>query len=175
MGGAQQRKYRYVVVLSVTLLGVLVLRQVAALSDITMVILDLSCPLLVSSHAIARNLASDRGDLVYDSLEILSHRRDPIAVGRAIQLLQSDDDYAWLNAAQYLGACGRQEAVPYLIKALRHTAWRSDSERAQYLKSLTSQDFGTDFQKWKSWWEQTHADSHMDWESHLGYSPRLGR
>ena len=170
----KQRKY-LVVTLLAALLGVVILRQVVTLSHVTMVLSNAICPLLVSSHAIARNLTNDRGDLVYDSLSILSERKDPIAVGRAIQLLQSDDDYTWLNAAEYLGACGQQEAVPYLIKALRHTAWRSDYKTAQYLKNLTSQDFGTDFQKWESWWEQTHPDSHMNWESYLGYNPRLSK
>jgi hypothetical protein len=173
MDSAKQRKY--LMTISMVLLGVVVFRQVAALSDLTMVFSDHACPLLVSSRAVARNLTSDRGDIVYDSLEILSHRSDPIAVDRADQLLHSEDDYTWLNAAEYLGACGRQEAIPYLIKALRHTAWHSDPETVQFLKSLTSQDFGTDFQKWKSWWVQSHPDSRMDWDSHLGYSPRLSK
>ena len=171
MERAKQRKLW--IILPVVILGVLVLRQVAALTGFTMGLCDHISPLLVSSHAIARNLSTDRGDLVYDSLYILSQRKDPIAVDRAIQLLQSDDDYTWLNATDYLGACGRQEAVPYLIKALRHTAWRSDSERVRHLQKLTSQDFGADFQKWKAWWEQNHPDPHIDWESHLGFSPRL--
>ena len=133
------------------------------------------CPWLVSSHAIARNLDNERGDLVYDSLSILRDRKDPIAVNRALELLKSDDDYTWLNAATYLGACGRQEAVPYLIKALRHTASKAYQEEADELQSLTGQDFGADFKKWKAWWEQAYPDSNFDWQSHLGFNPQLNR
>jgi len=131
-------------------------------------------PKLVSSPSVAENVMKGSGDIVYDSLGILADRRDPIVVDRAIDLLNSDDDYMWLNAAQYLGACGRQEAVPYLIKALRHTAWRSDAKRVQLLRELTNEDFGTDFSRWQSWWVMRHPDNGMDWASNLGHAPRIG-
>jgi hypothetical protein len=132
-----------------------------------------SAPGLISSSNYARNLDSKDPDLVRESLAHLTDRRDPIAVTRAVGLLQSTDDYIWLNAAHYVGVCGRQEAVPYLIKALRHTAWRADNATAQYLRQLTGQDFGTDFPRWQQWWLGLHPDSAMDWASHLGFSPRL--
>ena len=103
----------------------------------------------------------------------LTKRRSPVAVPRAIELLNSNDDYIWLNAAIYLGACNRQEAVPYLIKALRHTAWRSDAETALYLRTITGADFDTDFGRWQQWWLASHPDFTFDWDSHLGYSPRI--
>jgi len=102
-------------------------------------------PGVVPAGSYARNLDSQDPDLVRESLAHLTDRKDPIALTRGVELLQSTDDYIWLNAAHYTGVCGRQEAVPYLIKALRHTAWRADNETAQYLRSLTAQDFGTDF------------------------------
>lgn len=79
----------------------------------------------------------------------------------------------WLNAAIYLGACNRQEALPYLIKALRHTAWRSDQTTARYLSNLTKLDFGTDFDKWQRWRITAHPRVKFDWESSLGHMPRL--
>jgi hypothetical protein len=157
----------------VLVVGILVIRQLTAKNSLSMGLCDHFCPLLVSSDAIAQNLEQDRGDLVYDSLYILTRRKNPIAVDRAIVLLRVEDDYTWLNAAHYLGACGRKEAVPYLIKAFRHTAWRSDQESAEYLRNLTGEDFGVDFDKWKAWWEQTHPNSSVDWQSCLGFSPRL--
>jgi hypothetical protein len=164
------------VTLAWLVLGIILIRQVSALTDITMVMCNLSCPWLVSSSAIARNLKNnDQGDIVYDSLSILGHRKNPIVVNRAIELLKSKDDYTWLNAAIYLGACGRQEAVPYLIKALRHTASKSYQEESDDLQDLTGQNFGTDFKKWKTWWEQSHPDSNFDWQSHLGFNPQLNR
>jgi hypothetical protein len=148
--------------------GFFLVRQLTAMTEITAGLADNFCPLLLSSDALARNVSGDQGDLLYDSLSILARRKDPVAVDRALPLLKSDDDYAWLNAALYLGACNRKEAVPYLIKALRHTAWRSKPEEIAYLHNLTGQDFGDDFPKWKAWWEQTHPEFPMDWRSHLG-------
>lgn len=130
-------------------------------------------PGLIPAGSLARNLESGDSDLIRESLAHLTDRRNSIAVTRAVQLLQSADDYIWLNAAHYVGSCGRQEAVPYLIKALRHTAWRADNETAGYLRSLTGQDFGIDFARWRTWWLGQHPDNELDWTSHLGFSPRL--
>jgi hypothetical protein len=132
-------------------------------------------PGVIPASSYARNLNSTNPNLVRESLAHLMTRKDPIAVKRAIELLQSPDDYIWLNAAEYLGVCGQREAVPYLIKALRHTAWRADQETAQSLRTLTAQDFGTDFTRWRDWWLSQHSESTMDWTSHLGFSPRLAK
>jgi HEAT repeat protein len=128
---------------------------------------------VIPASSFARNLDSDDNDLVRESLHFLTERKDPIAVPKAIALLQSTDDYVWLNAALYLGACKRSEEVPYLIKALRHTAWHSDSETAQYLRDVTGKDFGGDFSRWQHWWIASHPESKLDWESHLGPIPRV--
>lgn len=141
--------------------------------DMPMVFFNHLFPSYPSSRALARNVESGSGNIVYDSFEILTRRKDPIAVYHAVDMLDSKDDYKWLNAALYLGACGRQEAVPYLIKALQHTASRSYDEEAGYLAALTSQNYGTDFEKWKSWWEKAHPDTQMDWNSDLGPAPHL--
>jgi hypothetical protein len=127
---------------------------------------------VIPASSYARNLDSDDNDLVRESLYFLTQRKDPIAVPKAITLLQSTDDYIWLNAALYLGVCKRSEAVPFLIKALRHTAWHSDSEEAEYLRDITGEDFGSDFSRWQHWWLASHPDSKLDWESHLGPIPR---
>jgi len=131
------------------------------------------CPGLIPASSYARNLDSGNADLTRESLSYLADRKNPIAIPRAIELLESTDDYIWLNAAHYVGACGRAEATPYLIKALRHTAWRADPETVQYLRSLTGQDFGADFPRWQSWWLERHPDASIDWTSHLGFSPRV--
>jgi hypothetical protein len=130
-------------------------------------------PGVVPSSDWARNLNSSDTDLVRESLYFLTKRKNPVAVFRAIELLTHPDDYVWLNAALYLGACNRQEAVPHLIKALRHTAHRADVETAQYLRTLTGADFGTDFARWQQWWLTGHPDTPFDWDSHLGHAPRL--
>jgi hypothetical protein len=138
-----------------------------------MSIVEHTTPGIIPASSYAHNLDSDDPDLVRESLAHLRDRKDPIAIKRAVELLQSTDDYIWLNAAEYVGVCGRQEAVPYLIKALRHTAWRADNETAQTLLALTGQPFGTNFSQWHEWWLGQHPNSEIDWTSHLGFSPRL--
>lgn len=130
-------------------------------------------PRVIPAGSYARNLDSSDPDLVRESLAHLTSRKDPIAVPQAIPLLSSKDDYIWLNAAHYLGVCGKQEAVPYLIKALRHTAWRADAERVEILQALTGQSFGHDFARWQQWWLQQHPEAAPDWSSDLGHKPRL--
>jgi hypothetical protein len=92
-------------------------------------------------------LDSPHTNTVLNGLYFLKIRKDPIAIPRAIELLSSADDYIWLNAASYLGACEHQAAIPYLIKALRHTAWRADEKTVSYLQHLTKQKIGADFKR----------------------------
>jgi len=132
-----------------------------------------TCPGLIPASSYARNLNSGNRDLICNSLAHLRRRKNPVAVTQALQLLQSTNDYIWLNAALYTGACGKPEAVPYLIKGLRHTAWRADADIVEYLRELTNQNLGTEFQRWQQWWQDQHRNSSIDWTSHLGSSPRL--
>lgn len=130
-------------------------------------------PGLVPSSGYVKNLKSNDPDLVRESLSFLSSRNDSAGVPDALPLLQSQDDYIWLNAGLYTGKCGRQEAVPYLIKALRHTAWRADPDAIAALCALTGKSFGNDFLKWQAWWMSQHPGESFDWTSHLGFSPRV--
>jgi hypothetical protein len=164
---------RVVIVLSAVALLLIGALWLVPRSMFLMSLVEHMAPGLIPASSFARNLDSDDSDLVRESLAHLRNRKDPIAVDRAVELLQSTDDYIWLNAAHYAGVCGRREAVPYLIKALRHTAWRSDDEKIRHLRDLTGQDFGTDFARWHEWWMTQHPDSSIDWTSHLGFSPRL--
>ena len=130
-------------------------------------------PGLVPSSRYVENLKSNDPDLVRESLASLKSRKDAAGVSSALPLLQSQDDYVWLNAALYTGACGRQEAVPYLIKGLRHTAWRADPDTLAALTALTGQNFGNDFSKWQAWWTSRNPGQSFDWTSHLGFAPRV--
>jgi HEAT repeats len=153
-------------VIPLTLAVVVILA--AQRTEFGIVMLQQCAPFLLPSSQLARNLESTNTDVVRESLGILADRRDPVAVDRAIQLLQSSDDYVWLNAAQYLGAVRRSQAVPYLIKAFRHTAWRSDGERLTDLQLITGQSFPADFRAWSNWWAAAHPDAAFDFDSHLG-------
>lgn len=163
------------VTLILCVLGLLVIGLVFLVprSTFLMTFIAEIAPKAIPASTYAQNLDSNDPDLVRESLAHLADRRDPVAVTRAVQLLQSSDDYIWLNAAYYTGVCGRREAVPYLIKALRHTAWRADNQTSECLHSLTGQDFGTNFARWQEWWLAQHPDSTIDWTSHLGFSPRI--
>ncbi len=130
-------------------------------------------PGLVPSSSYVENLKSNDPDLLRESISFLKSRKDPAGVANALPLLQSKDDYVWLNAALYTGACGRQEAVPYLIKALRHTALRANPDTVAALSALTGQSFGTDFSKWQAWWISQNPNQSFDWTSHLGHAPRV--
>ncbi len=109
---------------------------------------------------------------VYDAYFILANREDPIAIKLALKDIKSEDDYLWLNASHYLGQMKRVEAIPYLIKALRHTAWRDDEKRVIILQELTSQKIGVNFFLWKKWWMDNNPQKVIDWNSSLGRSPR---
>lgn len=120
-----------------------------------------------------RSIAADPSDHGYSGYEILSKRGSDAAIAEALRDLDSTDAYVWINAAAYLGGWGRQEAVPYLIKGLRHTAWRSDAERVKMLQQLTKQTIGNDFDRWRSWYEAEPDAKKIDWNSYLGHAPRL--
>jgi hypothetical protein len=141
--------------------GVWWLRNGAANDESRMIRMDMELPGLMRSEAIAANLDKG-GSIAYSSLGILEERKWPGAQAKAKTFLKSDDSYLWLNSAFYLAALGDKDAVPYLIKGLRHPAWRSYPKAAAYLKALTGQDYGTDFNQWKSWWQETYPDSKFD-------------
>ncbi len=130
-------------------------------------------PGVVSSQSYRRAVMHPESNDAYSAYDILGERRSEAAHDIALQQLSSTDDYLWMNAAHYLGCIGDPASIPYLIKALRHTAWRADEERRQLLIKLTGKDFGTDFTKWQQWWLSQHPDFQMDWESYLGFQPRL--
>lgn len=116
--------------------------------------------------------STDR-DTVMSGYYHLTQQRSPIAHEIAIHHLSSSDDYLWLNAAQYLGSIGEPASTPYLIKAIRHTAWRSVGDRLSYLREITGQPLDDSFDSWRAWWMTEHPDCDLDWDSLLGHAPRF--
>jgi hypothetical protein len=127
----------------------------------------------LSNEELLNYLNSGDTIVVNNTLTFIEAKKDPFAVEKARVLLKSKDDYTWLCASMYLGACGNDESIPYLIKGLRHTAWRSDPRRVEYLQKITGQKFGTNFVQWKAWYEGSGGKANFDWDSSLGASPRL--
>jgi hypothetical protein len=115
----------------------------------------------VSSNTLADNLSSSDLDLVMTSLNFLQNRNDPAGRQQARKLLNSSNNYISLNAALYLGAINDQQAVPYLIKALKHPASRAYPEVASDLHALTGQNLGMDQAKWIQWWDQKNPNSNF--------------
>jgi len=113
----------------------------------------------VNSESLVANLDSPDRDLIMTSLGILADRSDPSGRTKAIDLLKSDDNYIWFNAALYLGAIKEKEATPYLIKGLKHPASRSHDEVASLLESMTGQAFSKNQGQWIEWWESEHPGS----------------
>jgi hypothetical protein len=165
-------KTRRLIFLVIPLALAVVVVFVAQRTELGIVMLQQCAPFLLPSSQLARNLDSTDPDVVRESFGIFADRRDPIAADRAVVLLKSPDAYIWLNSAEYLGGLSREEAVPYLIKGLRHTAWRSDSERVADLQHITGQSLGTNFVVWSNWWAQAHPTSAFDFDSALGPMPR---
>src|SRR5207249_198983 len=112
------------VALAVLLGAILVTAWLVPRSMFLMTFVEHMAPGVIPAGSYARNLDSQDPDLVRESLAHLTDRKDPIGLTRGVELLQSTDDYIWLNAAHYTGMCGRQEAVPYLIKALDRKSTR---------------------------------------------------
>ncbi len=109
-------------------------------------------------------LSSNDRDTVLVALSLLTERGDPVGKAKALDLLQSDDSYVWLNAAIYLGRIGEKSAVPYLIKGLDHPAERAHGEIADLLESLTGEDFGMDQSRWIAWWRRKNPRSEFEFE-----------
>jgi len=101
---------------------------------------------LADSQDLVSCLSNNGRDLVVTALSVLKDRRDPAGKEKARELLKSEDSYVRLNAALYLGALGGEQAVPCLIRALSHPAWRAHEEAAAHLRAITGQDFGTDYE-----------------------------
>ena len=114
---------------------------------------------VVPVETLVSNLSNEDRDIVMSSLHFLTERRESAGAEEAKGLLSNDDDYIWFNAALYLGAIGDAEAIPYLIKGLKHPASRAYPEVARDLETLTGERFGTDQERWLAWWRSENPSS----------------
>jgi hypothetical protein len=105
-----------------------------------------------SSTQLVTNLDSPNSDKVGYSLEILKDRRDPAAIAKAKELLQNNNPDIWQGAALYLGAMGKAESIPYLIKTLQTAEGPELHEISVDLTTMTGRDFGTHYDDWQKWW-----------------------
>ena len=106
-----------------------------------------------------RDLDSTDPNVVSYSLVILKDRHDPAGIAKAETLLKSDDEQIRMNAARYLAAMGKPEAVPYLIQALPLADTDQAIEMLDELTHLTGKPFGNDAKAWADWWRETQAST----------------
>jgi len=129
---------------AIAIIAVVIVRQKSVLPPSVMG--EHFAPQLISDEAWRESIAEDPTAHGYSGYGILEDRRSDVAIQEGLRDIRSEDGYVWMNAASYLGSRGRKEAIPYLIKALRHTAWRSDDERVEFLRQLTGETFGNSFE-----------------------------
>jgi hypothetical protein len=154
------------IIAGVLLFIIVSIREFAARSDSTMVFLGISVPPLISDASIARNLNTTDPNLLIDSIGLLAHRDNPAATAKARELMTGNT--LWIHGALYLGHFQDPSAIPYLIKGLhRNAASKLHPLIAQELENVTGQHYGQNFQNWRDWWQQSHPDSHFDFESNL--------
>ena len=156
---------------AITIITVVITRQKSVLPPTVMG--EHFAPQLITDEAWRESIANDPTAHGYSGYGILQDRKSDVAIQEGLRDIESEDGYVWMNAASYLGSRGRKEAIPYLIKALRHTAWRSDDERVELLRQLSGETFGNSFEDWFNWYVAQPNQVQLDWESSLGHSPRL--
>lgn len=142
-------------------------------SPLVLGVVNVLAPTLLSTRALADNLRSRDPVLVRETICALNMRDEFSFAEQVLPYLSSNDDLLWLNAAIYLGRAGRQEAIPYLIKAFRHTVNCCDEEVVAILARLTGQTFEADFAQWHDWWSPQHSTKAFSFDDHLGPRPRL--
>lgn len=133
-----------------------------------------SYPGLISTSSWIHCLEDDPTAHGYSIYGFLERRRTDAAIEIALEHIKSDDDYLWLNSAIYLGSRDRKEAIPYLIKSIRHTASVSVEDRIRILERLSGKNFGSDFSTWRKWYISNKPQVIPDWESSLGHNPKIG-
>lgn len=166
-------KFPKVILIPLVLLGMISVHFWGAYLGTIGMAVEHFCPGLIRTNSWVSVLDDDPSAYGYSIYGILEKRRTDAAVEYALEHIHSDDAYLWLNAASYLGSRERKEAIPYLIKAIRHTAWRSVDKRVDHLQHLTGQSLGRDFHAWKKWYMSTSPDVIPDWDESLGHSPSI--
>jgi hypothetical protein len=138
-------------------------------------VIEMNAPGLIRLESWLECLEADPTSHGYSIYGFLEERKTEKGIELALEHIYSDDPYLWLNAATYLGSMHRKEAVPLLIKSIRHTAHKSRDERIELLNALTGLNHGDEFEVWKEWYMHTDPEYIPDWDSSLGRSPRLNQ
>jgi hypothetical protein len=117
------------------------------------------------SVELGRDLDSSDPIVVRDGLITLNERHDPVAIDKATDLLKSNNAGVWTNAAIYLGGLGKENSVPYLIKAMRHVENDRKDEIVSDLTAITGQSLGGNANAWRDWWITQHPTGSFRFDS----------
>lgn len=113
---------------------------------------------VLSSQWIADNLSSGDPGLLMNALIVLEGRRDDAGKEQAENLLAHEDNRVCYYATLYLASVGYEDAVPWLIRALRHPYSETNPMAREFLREATDRDFGSKQAPWIDWWQREHPD-----------------
>ena len=117
-----------------------------------------------SDARLVRNLDGADPAVTRATLAALARRRSEIAVEQALLLVEQPEHRA--DAALYLAAAGRSEAVPHLIQHLSETDRLHARHRViSSLQKLTGHSLGTDADAWISWWNTQNPEQAVNGNS----------
>jgi HEAT repeat protein len=83
----------------------------------------------------------------------LGEIKDRRAVEPLMALLKDEEEDVRDTAAYALGLLGDERGIEPLIGCLQDPHEAVRREAAGALKTITGQDFGQDYDRWKQWWE----------------------
>ncbi len=109
------------------------------------------------TNELLKALSSNKQGIRQAASQALSVLAEPKVVGSLAKMLEDPaSDASVCQAAAYtLGASGRKQAMPPLIKALTSESDRVRQSASDALTDLTGQKLGTDVERWSQWWAMT--------------------
>ena len=85
-------------------------------------------------------------------LDLMRQLHDPRGISSAARLLQTGSpDLLVKPAVRYLAEIGGPESVDMLISVGQSHSSRFEDDIREALQKVTGQDFGTDWERWRSW------------------------
>lgn len=109
------------------------------------------------TEELVRALASNKQNIRQAASQALSVLAEPKVIEKLAKLLEDPaTEISVAQAAAFtLGASGRKQSVPPLLKALASDSDRIRQAASDALADLTGQKLGLDAERWNQWWQST--------------------
>lgn len=106
---------------------------------------------------LVKALSSNKPAIRQGASQALSVLAEPKVIEKLSRLLedQATDPSVAQAVAYTLGASGRKQSVPPLLKALGNDSDKLRQAASEALGDLTGQKFGLDSDRWNQWWQAT--------------------